>query len=73
MVGFCQQGKAKLLFDYIIQLAQILEISLDHLVLGEEGQTQPSFEIQNKKLKELCKQVDGLKPEDYLPFSGCGG
>lgn len=47
-----------------IQLAQILEVSLDHLILGEEGQIRPSFKIQNKKLKELCKQVDGLKPED---------
>jgi len=64
MVGRWEQGKAKPQFDYIIQLAQILEVSLDHLLLGEEGQTRPTFEIQNKKLKELCKQVDGLKPED---------
>lgn len=64
MVGRWEQGKAKPQFDYIIRLAQILEVSLDHLLLGDEGQTRPEFEIQNKKLKELCKQVDELKPED---------
>lgn len=64
MVGRWEQGKAKPQFDYIIQLAQILEVSLDHLILGEEGQIRPQFEIKNKKLKELCKQIDGLKPED---------
>ncbi len=64
MVGRWEQGQAKPQFDYIIQLAQILEVSLDHLLLGEEGQSRPVFEIQNKKLKELCKQVDTLTPED---------
>jgi len=64
MVGRWEQGKAKPQFDYIIQLAQILEVSLDHLLLGEEGQNSPEFDIRNKKLKELCKRVDQLKPDD---------
>jgi transcriptional regulator with XRE-family HTH domain len=64
MVGRWEQGVAKPQFDYIIKLAQILEVSLDHLLLGEEGQTRPSFDIKNKKLKELCKKADQLKPED---------
>ena len=64
MVGRWEQGKAKPQFDYIIQLAAILEVSLDHLLQGSEGQNRPQFDIKNKKLKELCKKVDGLKPED---------
>jgi len=64
MVGRWEQGKAKPQFDYIIQLAQILEVSLDHLLLGEEGHISPEFDIKNKKLKELCKLVDQLNPED---------
>ncbi|WP_274728864.1 hypothetical protein [Xenorhabdus bovienii] len=51
-------------FDYIIKLAQLLEVSIDHLLLGEEGATAPVFDIKNKRLKELCKQVDRLKAED---------
>ena len=57
-------GKTKPQFDYIIQLAVILEVSLDHLLQGSEGQNSPQLDIKNKKLKELCKKVDGLKPED---------
>ena len=64
MVGRWEQGKAKPQFDYIIQLARILEVSLDHLLLGEEGQNRPEFDIKNKKLKELCRLVDQLKAED---------
>ena len=64
MVGRWEQGKAKPQFDYIVRLAQILEVSLDHLLLGNKGQSSPVFDVKNKKLKELCKQVDLLKPED---------
>ncbi|WP_075184799.1 hypothetical protein [Teredinibacter haidensis] len=49
---------------YYFQLADILEVSLDHLLRGTEGQELLSFEIKNKKLKELCKKVDELKPAD---------
>ncbi|MBC8951175.1 MULTISPECIES: helix-turn-helix domain-containing protein [Xenorhabdus] len=64
MVGRWEQGQVKPQFDYIIKLAQLLEVSIDHLLLGEEGATAPVFDIKNKRLKELCKQVDGLKAED---------
>lgn len=64
MVGRWEQGKAKPQFDYIIKLAQILEVTIDHLILGGKGLSIPVFDIKNKRLKELCKQVDGLKSED---------
>ncbi|EQB97736.1 MULTISPECIES: helix-turn-helix domain-containing protein [Photorhabdus] len=64
MVGRWEQGKAKPQFDYIIKLAQILEVSIDHLLLGDKGSAAPEFDIKNKRLKELCKQADALKPED---------
>jgi len=64
MVGRWEQGKAKPQFDYIVQLAKTLEVSIDHLLLGEDGQNRPDFDITNKKLKELCKRVDQLNPED---------
>ncbi|MEQ1969171.1 helix-turn-helix transcriptional regulator [Xenorhabdus nematophila] len=64
MVGRWEQGQVKPQFDYIIKLAQLLEVSIDHLLLGEEGTTAPVFDIKNKRLKELCKQVDELKAED---------
>ncbi|WP_339057764.1 helix-turn-helix transcriptional regulator [Candidatus Regiella endosymbiont of Tuberolachnus salignus] len=64
MIGRWEQGQAKPQFDYIIKLSQILEVSIDHLLLGEEGQSSPIFDIKNKRLKELCKQTDLLKQED---------
>ncbi|NVE14792.1 helix-turn-helix domain-containing protein, partial [Escherichia coli] len=63
-VGRWEQGQVKPQFDYIIKLAQLLEVSIDHLLLGEEGSTAPVFDIKNKRLKELCKQVDELKADD---------
>ncbi|CDG17200.1 hypothetical protein [Xenorhabdus doucetiae] len=32
--------------------------------MGDEGTTSPVFDIKNKRLKELCKQVDELKADD---------
>ncbi|KTR88022.1 helix-turn-helix domain-containing protein [Pantoea dispersa] len=64
MVGRWEQGKVKPQFDYVIKLAQVLEVSIDRLVFGEQGQKQPAFDIKNKRLKELCKQADSLKPDD---------
>ncbi len=64
MVGRWEQGTAKPQFDYIIQLAQVLEVSLDYLLLGKEGQISTAFEIKNKRLKELCKQADKLNLPD---------
>lgn len=64
MIGRWEQGVSKPQFDYIIKLAQLLEVSLDYLLLGNEGQTSPEFTIRNKRLQELCKQADELKPQD---------
>lgn len=64
MVGRWEQRQAKPQFDYVIKLAQVLEVSVDRLVFGEQGQGKPVFNIKNNRLKELCKQVDLLKPED---------
>ncbi|KHT14763.1 helix-turn-helix domain-containing protein [Pectobacterium brasiliense] len=64
MIGRWEQGQVKPQFDYIIKLAQILEVSIDHLLLGEDGTATPVFDIKNKRLKELCKQVDALRTED---------
>ncbi|CFQ74237.1 XRE family transcriptional regulator [Yersinia similis] len=64
MVGRWEQEQVKPQFDYIIKLAQALEVSIDYLLLGEKGTHSPVFDIKNKRLKELCKQADGLKSED---------
>ncbi len=47
----------------MIKRAQVLEVSLERLVFGKQRQEQPVFEIKNKRLKELCKQADRLKPD----------
>lgn len=64
MVGRWEQGQARPQLEYVIKLAQVLEVSIDHLVFGEQGREQPVFDIRNKRLKELCKQADTLKPDD---------
>ncbi|EHL5832451.1 helix-turn-helix transcriptional regulator [Salmonella enterica] len=64
MLGRWEQGLVKPQFDYIIKLAQFLEVSIDHLLLGEEGANAPVFDIKNKRLKELCRQVDELRADD---------
>lgn len=64
MVGRWEQGKSRPQFEYIIKLAQVLEVTIDQLVYGEQGPEKPVFEIKNKRLKELCRQVDELKPDE---------
>ena len=64
LLGRWEQGQGKPQFDYIIKLADALEVSLDRLLRGPNAQEQDQFDIKNKKLKELCKQIDHLKPED---------
>jgi transcriptional regulator with XRE-family HTH domain len=63
LLGRWERDQGKPQFDYILKLADVLEVSLDRLLRGEA--TQPvQFEIKNKMLKELCKRVDELRPED---------
>ncbi|PLR40864.1 XRE family transcriptional regulator [Chimaeribacter californicus] len=64
MVGRWEQGASRPHFDYVVKLAQFFEVSIDYLVFGEQGQKLPAFEIRNKRLMELCKQVDALHKED---------
>ena len=64
LLGRWERGQGKPQFDYILKLAQVLEVSLDQLLRGETADQPLTFEIRNKTLKELCRQVDALKPED---------
>ncbi|KFX11304.1 MULTISPECIES: helix-turn-helix domain-containing protein [Pectobacterium] len=64
MLGRWEQGQVKPQFDYIIKLAQFLEVSIDYMLLGDKDTPAPVFDIKNKRLKELCKQVDELKADD---------
>ena len=64
VIGRWEQGHGKPHFDHLIRLADILEVSLDRLLRGGEEPQADSFDIKNKQLKELCKKVDRLKPDD---------
>lgn len=63
LLGRWERGQGKPQFDYILKLADVLEVSLDQLLRGQTVQP-PQFDIRNKMLKELCKRVDELRPED---------
>jgi len=64
LLGRWERGQGKPQFDYILKLADVLEVSLDRLLRGQTGARPDTFEIKNRKLKELCKQVDELTEED---------
>lgn len=64
LLGRWERDQGKPQFDYILKLADVLEVSLDRL-LRSDAATQPlHFDIRNKTLQELCKKVDALRPED---------
>ena len=63
LVGRWEQGQGKPQFDYLLRLADVLEVSLDQLLRGEEA-TLIVPDIRNLKLKELCRRVDQMKSED---------
>ncbi len=63
LVGRWEQGQGKPQFDYLLKLADVLEVSLDQLLRGEAAE-RPTPDIRNRKLKELCRRVDQLKSED---------
>jgi transcriptional regulator with XRE-family HTH domain len=60
-----ENGVSKPQLDYVIKLAEVLEVSFDEL-LGREHdvRNRAQFEIRNRRLKELCRQVDHLDPHD---------
>jgi len=64
LIGRWEQGKGKPQFDYILKLANVLEVSLDRLLRGSTTNQPDLFDIKNKKLKELCKKVDQLELDD---------
>ncbi|MCP5197969.1 MAG: helix-turn-helix transcriptional regulator [Gammaproteobacteria bacterium] len=64
LIGRWEQGQGKPQFDYILKLADVLEVSLDRLLRGSDATPLPAFAIRNKKLQELCRQVDQLKPQE---------
>jgi hypothetical protein len=49
----------------MVRLAEVLEVSIDQLAKGSDDDgVVDAFEIRNRRLKELCRQVDGLGRED---------
>ena len=64
LIGRWEQGKGKPNFDYIVKLADVLEVTIDQLLRGIHNPPHTEFEIKNRKLKELCKKVDQLNSED---------
>lgn len=61
-----ETGETKPQFDHMVRLAEALEVSLDRLVFGKTGggSGRESFEIRNRRLRELCRAVDSLSPAD---------
>lgn len=64
LVSRWETGQTKPQFDHMVRLAEVLEVSLDQLVRGEEPSSALAFEIRNKRLQELARKVDGLGRED---------
>jgi transcriptional regulator with XRE-family HTH domain len=64
LIGRWEQGKGKPQFDYIIKLADTLEVTIDRLLRGGDPTTTSEFDVHNRRLKELCKEVDKLSPEE---------
>lgn len=60
-----ENGVSKPQFDYVVKLAEILDVSFDELLGDDDGERDPfRFAIRNRRLKELCRQVDQLAPQD---------
>lgn len=60
LIGRWERGQGKPQFDYIVKLADVLEVSFDTLLRGDKAAAPSTFEVRNKQLQELCKQVDQL-------------
>lgn len=60
-----ETGVAAPHLTHIVQLAEVLEVSLDRLIRGNEADSpETQFEIRNRRLKELCQRVDQLGQAD---------
>lgn len=64
LLGRWERDQGKPQFDYILKLADVLEVSIDRLVRNAVDAPPAHFDIRNKTLQELCKKVDALRPED---------
>jgi transcriptional regulator with XRE-family HTH domain len=64
VVSRWETGTVKPHLDHAVRLARVLEVSLDQLVFGEEAAAQPEFDVRNKRLKDLCRQVDQLRLDE---------
>jgi transcriptional regulator with XRE-family HTH domain len=64
LVSRWETGESKPHLDSLVKLSEILEVSLDALVRGDDSGSPRPFDIANRKLKELCRRVDKLPMED---------
>lgn len=65
LISRWETGESKPQFDHIVQLAEVLQVSLDQLARGEEAASADRrFDIRNKRLEELCRQIDALGEAD---------
>ena len=64
LISRWETGETKPQFDHVVRLAEVLEVSLDVLMNGEETAVLTDFDVGNKRLKELCRKVDQLPSED---------
>lgn len=60
-----ETGVAAPRLNHCVQLADVLEVSLDQLIRGDGGElSEAHFDIRNRRLKELCQRVDQLGKAD---------
>ncbi len=65
VVSRWENGVSKPQFDYVVKLAEVLEVSFDELLGDQDDDGQgPRFEIRNRRLQDLCRQVDHLNSQD---------
>ena len=64
LISRWETGETKPQFDHVVKLAEVLEVTLDVLMKGQDAAAPAPFEVRNKRLKELCREVDTLPEED---------
>jgi transcriptional regulator with XRE-family HTH domain len=65
LISRWETGETRPQFDHAVRLAEVLQVSLDQLVKGDDAaEPESRFDIRNKRLEDLCRRVDGLSRED---------
>lgn len=64
LISRWETGESKPQFDHVVQLADVLEVTLDQLIRGHNHDQPARFDIRNKRLEELCRRIDELGAED---------